>query len=186
MSTFRNYTQADIISIAQTERQYHPQANLIDYYKLFYQAFFGQGHFIGNEAQAKRHLDTELSRMTTSYQPLLQDISNGYGLYRVSLDAVKLGLMSEDELLLLYLNSKFIRTDWKQWSEIWSSIVNLLLDSYPVLDNEKERCQCSEIIKNKAIISHSECFRLTYSPHYRVMQLSESDLTKYPELRKSL
>lgn len=186
MNVYHKYTAQDILAIAETEHGHHPKANLIDYYKLFFQSYFGQGHFIGSESETKRHLENEMSRMQNAYLPLIQDISNGNGLYRVSLEAVKSNLISKDELLMHYLNSIFIRTDWEQWSQVWSELLDPLLEKYPELRVEADLEQCSEVMNNNVIMSHSECFRLTYSPHYRVMQLSGSDLMKYPELRKQL
>lgn len=186
MSVFHKYTDREILSIAETEFRHHPQANLIDYYKLFFQSYFGQGHFVGSESEAKRHLEAELQKMQGSYEPMIQDISKGNGLYRVSLEAIRNNIISDDELLLLYLNSIFIRTDWKQWPQIWNKTSALLINKYPELGVEADLEQCSEVIKNRVIMSHSECFRLTYNPHYRVMQLTKSDLMKYAELRKYL
>jgi len=186
MNLMLKYSDRDILAIAENEHGHHSKANLIDYYKLFFQSYFGQGHFIGSESETKRHLENELAGMKGSYLPLLQDISNGNGLYRISLEAVRSSLISKDELLLHYLNSIFIRTDWEQWAQVWSKLLDLILAKYPKLKVETDLEQCFEVIQNRVIMSHSECFRLTYSPHYRVMQLSESDLMKYDELRKHL
>jgi len=186
MSSLGIYTENDIVVIAKTEQFHHPESNLIDYYKLFFQSYYGQGHFISNETEVQHYLDKELLEMKSVYNPVIQDISNQNGMYRVSLDAIKKGILTSEYFLSLFLRKDYIQTDWHQWSGIWNNISKLLFDLYPLLQCATLIQKCVKVIDNNAIISHSECFRLTYSPHYRVMQLSEYDLQKNAELRKYL
>lgn len=186
MSNLRTYTDNDIVIIARTEQFHHPESNLIDYYKLFFQSYYGQGHFISNETEVQQYLDKELLEMKSVYNPVIQDISNQNGMYRVSLDTIKKGILTREYFLSLFLRKDYIQTDWLQWVGIWNNISKLLFDLYPLLQSDNLIQQCVEVINNNAIISHSECFRLTYSPHYRVMQLSENDLHKNADLRKYL
>lgn len=186
MNLSDKYTNSDLLSIAKTEYEYHPLSNLRDYCKLFFQSYYGQGHFISDEAGAKRHLDIELEKMNCAYLPMIQDISNGMGLYRISLDAITNNLISIDDFLLFFLNRQFIPIDWEQWTENWHKIMVLLFEIYPDLNDTDLASECTELTRNKSLMSHSECFRLTYCPHYRVMQLSETDEVKFKKLMEYL
>lgn len=186
MNSFVIYSQTDIVVIATNEHMHHPLANLIDYYKLFFQSYYGQAHFVGSEVAAKRHLEIELSKMDRLYLPVIQDISNRHGLYRVSLNAITNNMISAENYLSIFTSKQHYSIDWNYWSIIWNDILKLLLKLYPSINQPYVIELCDEVLTNKAIISHSEAFRLTYNPHYRVMQLSEFDFIQNPSLKDCL
>jgi len=175
MNTIKCYNENDILEIAEEEHQHHPRALLRDYYKLFFQAGWGQGHFISDSLAAKTYIEQELILIEQPYLPLIQDISHGKGLYRISLSAISQGLISQEAYLSLFLVNKLTEISWSDWALSWNEISEMLIQTYPELDNSDELEFCCQAIKKQAIISHSEYFRLTYRPHYRVMQLSDAD-----------
>jgi hypothetical protein len=181
-----SYNETDIVVIATQEYKNHPKANLVDFYKLFFQSHYGQGHFVSNDVTAKRSLEYELQRMNSSYHPYIQDISNRMGLYRVSLDAIKKQIITVDDFMIMFLNKKEFHINWSAWAENWEIIKKQLLCMYPDLKDKALISHCEQVIKNMAMVSHSECFRLTYQPHYRVMQLSEYEILKFKTLREYL
>jgi len=181
-----DYSETDIIVIATQEYRYHPKSTLIDFYKLFFQSYYGQGHFISNDITAKRNLESELLRMNSSYHPYIQDISNRRGIFRISLDAIKRKLITIDDFLIMFLHKKQYSINWNEWSDNWDLIMSLLLRLYPGLNIKSDITHCAEVIRNKAMTSHSEDFGLTYQPHYRVMQLSEYELLKFNDLKEYL
>jgi hypothetical protein len=180
------YNETDIVVIATQEYQNHPNANLVDYYKLFFQSYYGQGHFVSNDIAAKRKLECELLMMNTTYHPYIQDISNRMGLYRVSLDSIKKQIVTLDDFLVMFLHKKEYSINWQAWSENWEMIKNMITGLYPDLRDKILINHCDEVIKNKAMVSHSDSFRLTYKPHYRVMQLSEYEILKFQTLKEYL
>jgi hypothetical protein len=181
-----SYNETDIIVIATQEFKYHPLANLIDYYKLFFQSYYGQGHFVSNEVTAKLKLEIELQKMHSPYHPYIQDISNRRGLYRLSLDTVKKQIVSPDDFLIMFLQGKEYNITWQNWSENWMNIQKLIVALYPALNDRHHVNLCRELIDNKAMASHSDTYRSTYNPHYRVMQLSEFELIKLQNLKEYL
>jgi hypothetical protein len=172
MSFICNYTEEDIQKIATIEYNHHPKAMLRDYYKLFFQAYWGQGHFVGDAFSARMYLKQEVSGMQELYNPIVQDISNSKCLYRVSLSVVKEQLISAPDFISAFLDNVHNEIDWVLWKKKWDRI-RLLLDKwYPDLIDAEEIRFIDKSIEQQVLISHSECFRLTYNPHYRVMQLN--------------
>jgi hypothetical protein len=177
MKTSDSYSETDILNIAEEEHKHHPKAILRDYYKLFFQACWGQGHFISDNSAARTYIEQELIIVEKPYLPLIQDISHGKGLYRVSLCAISEGLISIEEYLSLFLAKKHIEIAWTDWTLSWHEILIILIHTYPELNDAVELNFCLYAIEKQALISHSEYFRLTYRPHYRVMQLSDADMS---------
>src|SRR5512133_2565576 len=91
------YSTADLLHIFEAEHALHPLAEAQDYCKLYFQAYFGQGHFVGSRSDVELYLKKELATMQEDYLPLMQDISNGSGLYRVSLSVLKQNVLSMEE-----------------------------------------------------------------------------------------
>jgi hypothetical protein len=173
MNTIVKYTDSDLIAIAEEEHKLHPMSLLRDYYKLFFQAYWGQGHFIADRDITKHYLEDELNSLGLPYLPLLQDISCGKGLFRASVSSIAHKQIPFEDYLDMFMDNQAEPVDWTVWSQCWQDIQVLLLKAYPELNTKSEIELCAEVIKKQAIISHSECFRLTYNPHYRVMQLSD-------------
>jgi hypothetical protein len=186
VSISNSYIETDIIVIATQEYKHHPLANLIDYYKLFFQAYYGQGHFVSNEVAAKLKLEIEMQKMQSHYHPYIQDISNRNGLYRVSLDTVKKQIVSLDDFLMIFLHGQEYNVIWQNWTENWMNIQKMLLGLYPRLNDKQHINLCREVIENKAMISHSDTYKSAYDPHYRVMHLSEFELIKLQKLKECL
>ncbi len=166
------YNEEDILEIAKVEYHYHPKALLRDYYKLFFQAYWGQGHFVISKYSAKVYLEQEVSQMQELYTPIIQDISTSKRLYRVSLSAVKEQLISAPDFISSFLDNVYYEIDWKMWATHWNEIKLILINTYPALTDAEESDFLIQAMEQHALISHSECFRLTYKPHYRVMQLN--------------
>lgn len=173
MNEMFNYTKEDLLSIISCEFKHHPEAQLRDYYKLFFQSYWGQGHFIEDIRSTMTYLEQEVAIMNETYLPIIQDISNGKGLYRISLSIIRDRFLSIDNYLSLFLDMKQVEIDWTQWAEDWKHILKCIVIKNPLIISSAEIEYCNQAIEQKKIISHSECFRLTYKPHYRVMLLSD-------------
>jgi hypothetical protein len=181
-----DYTGEDIVKIAQVEHELHPYANLQDYYKLFFQAYFGQGHFISDNILADDFLQEELDTKSEAYLPLIQDIGNSQGLYRLSLELISSGKLSKADFLSLFLKAPELVYNRNTWASNWLLVLEKLHDILPVLLVNKELMVCNEYILLNAQPHHSDCFRLTYHPHYRVMMLTSQDLVLFSTLKELL
>jgi hypothetical protein len=186
MSALFKYTDADLVSIARNEYKLHPMANLVDYYKLYFQAYYGQGHFIPDLNLARKYLDAEMLNNNQPYYPYLQDISNGKRLYRASVLLIEESIIPYEDYLTIFVRKNTANPDWQEWDTNWSLISKILIELYPVLNDDVLVKYCRKAIETKSILSHSEKFRLTYKPHYRVMILNNTEFETYPLLRKYL
>jgi hypothetical protein len=186
MNVFYPYEEIDILKIAQTEHRLHPKSELTDYYKLFFQAYYGQGHFIPDFNKAESYLINEIKEMRGPYQPLLQDISNKRGLFRVSLSVISKKLLHQDDFWKLFIRGSKNAAKLDDWPDIWSYVFRLIDFDISYSKNQVRIKELVKISKSRKLISHSEVFRLTYQPHYRVMLITEQEMLNYPELRKQL
>jgi len=174
------YTDSDLINIAETELNIHYESNLIDIYKLFFQAFFAQGHFITDKRKVNEYILVELNHNGKKYLPYFQDISNGKGLFRVSISVVNDNLINLNDYITLFLsNINHSGISWDIWRDKWLGIQKIILSKWPSIYDLDCIKVITESIHNHLILSHSECFKLTYYPRYRVMALSENDVSKY-------
>jgi hypothetical protein len=169
------YDYDDICEIISTELCDHPKTSLTDYYKLFFQAYFGQGHFIGGRDNAISYLKTELAQMTEDYLPICQDISNGHEVYRISLTAVSQGIVTKEEFIDKFIRATEHEINWDHWQHSWVVISSILVDKFGVKTSSFERAIVQQTFAQKSLMSHSEAYRKAYHPHYRVMQLSDFD-----------
>ena len=157
--------------LIKSELELHPKAQLIDYYKLFFQGTFGPGHIISNESSARKFLKNELEESTTFEIIDYQDIGYINEFYRVNLNAINKGIISFDDFLDAFLKSAKIENEisYKEWLMDWENIEQqIIIMKIPIENIEKQSKELWRIIENKELISHSDIYRTAYSPHYRL------------------
>jgi hypothetical protein len=173
-------------TLAWREFVLFPKANLIDYYKLFYQGTFGPGHIIKDRKSAYDYLLIELKECSKTEIPFLQDISFINPYCRVSVEVIEKKMIDIDayfDLLLESCNVQRILTPI-EWNEAWMDIENILFQILPKL-NEPENVELihDNLYGDKLpMFRHSELFRDTYLPHYRLIRkdLIPSHILLYP------
>ncbi len=161
-----------IIKIIKSEFELHPKAQLIDYYKLFFQGAFGPGHIISNKESARQFLKDELKESSVFEKTDFHDISYINDFYRVNINVINKGLISFDDYLDAFLKSAKLenKINFKYWLISWKYIEQQVLRMDIPFNNIKEQsAELWNIIKNKNLVSHSEIYRKTYSPHYRLI-----------------
>lgn len=161
-----------IIHLAYQEAALHPQASLIDYYKLFFQGTFGPGHFIESEEKAKNFLQQELSSATSFEEHYYQDINFIGQFYRVNLKVIADQLVSPEDFFSAFLRSSKIdqNISFTEWIQTWQQIeAALKKSSLKIADFEEASSQLYKKFQNsRFVISHSEIYRINYYPHYRL------------------
>ena len=153
----------------------YPKSHLLDLYKSCFQDYMGAEHLVSDRERVKAYLDEELTSADIDdlpewfYEPC--GIKGRY--FRVSLRAVKEGLITEDMFLDAFIRSANIkRPSIKSWSRKWHKIIgtidkmNLNLPDY---DLEKQFID-SILSVGKYAISHSSDYREAYHPHYRIVE----------------
>lgn len=160
------------------ELSVHPNCKLIDIYKLLFQAFYGPSHAITDLISISLGINTEYTNMTVPYKPLIQDIGMGIGYCRISLSALdKLppsSLLRNCELLANLMQQSCIAEPVAgSMSSLWQHYKKTILDFFPASNEEWNAI--TTLAESNIIPSHSDAFKQTYDPHYRIIA---NDLAK--------
>lgn len=168
----------DVQSFVSRQLQTYPKSRLLDLYKSCFQDFMGAEHLVVDHQRIKAYLDEELNSVTLDdlmpwiYEPC--GIDSSY--YRVSIRAVKEGLISEDMLLDAFICSanSSNRPSVDEWNERWHKMIGTIdrmqlnLPQY----NKDRQFIDSVLSVGKYAISHSPEYREAYRPHYRIVERS--------------
>lgn len=168
----------DVQSFVSRQLQTYPKSRLLDLYKSCFQDFMGAEHLVVDHQRIKAYLDEELNSVTLDdlmpwiYEPC--GIDSSY--YRVSIRAVKEGLISEDMLLDAFICSanSSNRPSVDEWNERWHKMIGTIdgmqlnLPQY----NKDRQFIDSVLSVGKYAISHSPEYREAYQPHYRIVERS--------------
>ena len=144
----------DIVSALNKEKQLHPKAEYQDHIKLIYQACFGPGHMIQDEAKSLYHLQQE--KLLAKDYETPQDIGGDYV-------RVPLSFMIQKDLSLW--NHLFVRSAANAIAqeELFREMMDVISIEPISMENLKQG------------VHHSESYRTLYDPHYRVIKKSYVD-----------
>jgi len=166
----------DIQTFVQKQMETYPKSRLLDIYKSCFQDYMGAEHLVSDRQRVKAYLDEELqstsldSLMTWLYEPCGVD-----GRYvRVSIRAIKEGLIKEDMLLDAFIRSANTseRRSIESWRDRWQVIIGTIEQmrlQLPNYDKDKQFIE-SILSAGKYAISHSPEYREAYHPHYRIVE----------------
>ncbi len=168
----------DVQSFVSHQLQTYPKTRLLDLYKSCFQDFMGAEHLVSDRQRVKAYLDEELNSVTLDelmpwmYEPCGMDSSY----YRVSIRAVKEGMISEDMLLDAFIRSANTpkRPSVDEWNERWHKMIGAIDGmqlNLPKYDNDRQFID-SVLSVGKYAISHSPEYREAYRPHYRIVERS--------------
>jgi len=115
--------QFSIEGFINRQLQTYPKSRLLDIYKSCFQDYMGAEHLVSDRQSVKAYLDDELN--TTSLDDLMPwyyepcGIDSSY--YRVSIRAIKEGIITEDQLLDAFIRSanSETRPSVESWSDRW-------------------------------------------------------------------
>ncbi len=161
-----------IKKLINSEFELHPKAQLIDYYKLFFQGTFGPEHIISNKTSARKFLKNELEESSIFEVTDYQNISYINNIYRVNLNIINRGIITFDDFLNAFLMSANIENEisYKKWLIHWENIEHqIFIMKLPIDNIEKQSAELQKIIRKKQLVSHSNIYRTSYSPHYRLI-----------------
>ncbi len=161
------------------EYSQHPKAQLVDYYKLFFQANFGAEHFVTDKVIAKKKLRKELEQFTFSSFPFWQNIGYKTSIYRISLQLIAEKYVVFDRFLKAFLNSNFpINSKAKnEWKDEWQKIQKTIFTMNLPLKNVKADLQIIKTaVREFTSVHHSEIYKKQYNPHYRIV--GEKEISK--------
>ena len=166
----------DIKTFVQKQMETYPKSRLLDIYKSCFQDYMGAEHLVSDRQRVKVYLDEELqstsldSLLTWLYEPC--GVNGRY--VRVSIRAIKEGLIKEDMLLDAFIRSANTseRRSIESWHDRWHVIIGTIEQMQLQLPNYDEDKQFIESILSagKYAISHSPEYREAYHPHYRIVE----------------
>ena len=168
--------QFSIEGFINRQLQTYPKSRLLDIYKSCFQDYMGAEHLVSDRQSVKAYLDDELN--TTSLDDLMPwyyepcGIDSSY--YRVSIRAIKEGIITEDQLLDAFIRSanSETRPSVESWSERWHMNIGTIDQMKLDLPNCQEDKQFVDSVLSvgKYAISHSPEYREAYHPHYRIVE----------------
>ena len=151
----------------------YPKMTPQDAVKLIYQSSFGGGHLISDTSAAMAYLRTERASATMLSIPLCEPI--GHGMTRLSLHSEQCASIDDMTLIRMFAASAkrvLSRKDNQQRMEEGLSVLTQMtaqgkapfsMDALSVYLHDYR-------VAGYPIVRHSEIFRQTYDPAYRVME----------------
>ena len=166
----------DIEGFVNRQMQIYPKSRLLDIYKSCFQDYMGAEHLVSDRKSVKAYLDEELN--TTSLDELMPWYYEPCGIescyYRVSIRAIKEGIITEDQLLDAFIRSanSETRPSVESWSDRWHMIIGTIDQMKLDLPDFQEDKQFIDSVLSvgKYAISHSPDYRNAYHPHYRIVE----------------
>lgn len=156
-------------------RQY-PEATLQDVYKTCYQDYFGAEHLVSDTASARLYLNKELEECRDtdmSLMPKREPTGFRHRFTRINLSCVVDGELTEKQLLDMFLEAAGKDNAFgDDWVGEWEKIENIALKTNHLWADPKLQADLREAAQNKRAVRHSEAFRNTYHPHYRIVKVS--------------
>ena len=165
-----------ITELIISEFKLHPKAQLVDYYKLFFQGTFGPEHIILNKSSAREFLQNELEESSIFEKKDYQNISFINEFYRLNLNVINKGIISFDDFLDAFIKSVELINEmsYEEWIEEWNNIEKqIFMMKIPIENIKQQSSELQEIIKNEQLVSHSNIYRANYSPHYRLINAEQ-------------
>jgi hypothetical protein len=161
--------QNKILNLFRNELTHHPQAQMVDFYKLLYQSVFGAGHFIKDEKNAWQFFEKEWAENQPYHQLRVQDITLYQQMYRVYFGIQK--DIDKKDIFSAFLMSvrKKISFDWKEWINLWNQAEELLQFEFRIEDEKSTLYIKKTLLENQVVPTHSEIYRTIYQPHYRIL-----------------
>ena len=146
----------------------YPKMQIQDIFKFIYQSTFGCEHMVASENAAKEQIDSELKTVKFNHSPLVDILDGDY--CRVNLEYINKGLSPTTLSKLFSLSSQKKKSSVDDLEEkimcarqlIKSNAIPFTIDEFDTLHQEWKE-------KGYTAIHHSEIFRSTYSPSYRVI-----------------
>lgn len=152
----------------------YPMATLQDVYKTCYQDYFGAEHLMSDTAAARQYLQMELDECRNtdmSLMPRREPTGFRHRFTRINLVSIVDGELTEEQLLALFFEAAGKNNALgDSWLEEWQKIESIALKVCSAWSDQELQVELQEAARNKQAVRHSEAFRKTYNPHYRIVR----------------
>ena len=154
------------------ENERYGKAQLIDYFKVLFQACYGPGHGINNVNAAREYYLKEYEHaesLNTNCGIVIQDLSYPNSFYRVYFSAVDQGYIGKEELFEGFRSSSKIKCNNCNFLKLWKETEQFVTEELKV-EKDIESAESIDRFFNESIFpSHSDLYRTLYTPHYRLI-----------------
>jgi predicted DNA binding CopG/RHH family protein len=158
----------------------YPNSSLKDIYKSFFQDEFGPGHLLEDHEVAKKYFDQELHKMGNRNRYSIEPCGIGVRFFRANMDLIIGGFLSASEYFELFLDSShdFLEGKLPEWIEKWRLIEEIVRPFSDRVDYyEEDHREINRMISDGIVaIHHSERYRKSYDPHYRVLSVRHKSI----------
>ena len=162
-----------IRSMCEEIVQRYPQATLQDVYKTCFQDFFGAEHLLSDTAAAHQYLKAEIAATEVqdlSAMPMYEPTGFRHRFMRVNLSLVHSGELSENELFARFVEAAGTNNAFSDnWAEEWAKVETIALEVQPAWADSALQAELRYAASIQCAVRHSEAFRQTYHPHYRII-----------------
>lgn len=152
----------------------YPAATLQDVYKTCYQDYFGAEHLVSDTAAARYYLESELEECRgtdLTGMPKREPTGFRHRFTRVNFSCVVDGELSEEQLLTMFLDAAGKDNAYADnWENEWNKVEAIALKVCPAWADNALQSELREAAHLKAAVRHSDAFRATYRPHYRIVR----------------
>lgn len=148
-----------------------------DAYKLIYQAVFGVAHILDNQQMAKKYLQDELESIIASDKiDLIECISVSGKIVRLNLQPYKYRNGDIDQLFQAILKSaREISGSQREFLKLWEEFKHTVLENRLNFNLEElNRFDAKVKSQNYPAMHHSESYRTTNNPAYRVLMKEDA------------
>jgi len=149
-----------------------PDLEVVDVYKMLFQSVFGIQHILHDKA--KRYLEEELSTLEMQKsldEPLIENISVDNVMVRVNLRPFKMRGLSSNKLFSAMVTSAESKGSQKAFLKLWNQFKSLVKTDRLNFDESSLEDFDKKVKKeNYPPYHHSERYRRSYNPAYRVVK----------------
>lgn len=161
------------MSAVKAELENYPEERLIDLYKSFFQGYWGPGHLVPDSISAHNYLTRELTDAQEYDTNLWQSLGHYDRYFRLNLKFVRDGIIPEGEYLSAFIQSANNPNKPKlaDWITEWNKVINVIEKNEIIINNYSEDKKAIQMMLDDGnyVVHHSDEFRKTYNPHYRVI-----------------
>lgn len=166
--------EAAVSKAVRQQMQAWPESRLQDLYKSFFQDRFGPGHIITDRASALDYILSELAETGASDAPYTEPCGWEENYVRVSLSAIRDGLVSADALTDALMQSADPVTEEAiaAWKKEWKAILSVIEAQCPDLPGlQRDKHALDSLLRSgQYACHHSPAYERAYSPHYRIVR----------------
>ncbi len=163
------FSKRDVWILIRRESYLYRRVELIDIYKLLFQAYYGPTHMDAEFDTIRENIIAEIKSIDQPSTITHHDIGVGKAFVRVGLsDMDPCDMKSIDALAQTILASKLEGgIPWKHWFESWSNAISVVSYIYPAHQINK---LWTDYVLTHRIPSHSEIYKQKNKPHYRIIR----------------